>query len=140
MYILYNYNKFRYFITIKSLSTYQAQYTKKLAKFNFKIKYKLSKLNPANILLQGLNYAKGFKNSSKRMIFNAILPILQQKLWVIGLVGGPSITTLMPRVVYLQYINNFYKSSTSKLEYPAIFNKTLTNLIVLNLKKTPQPR
>ena len=80
MRMLYNYNNFKYFITTKSLSTYQAWYTEELAKFNFKIKYKPSKLNPANILFWRLDYTKGFKNSSKRIILNAILPILQQKL------------------------------------------------------------
>jgi len=48
--VLYNYNNYRYFITTKSLSTCLAQYAKELAKFNFKIKYKLSKTNSANIL------------------------------------------------------------------------------------------
>ena len=92
--MLYNYNNFKYFITIKSLSTYQAWYTKKLTKFNFKIKYKLSKANSANILSQHLDYAKGFKDNSKRTVFNAILPILQQKLQVKGLMSGPSVITL----------------------------------------------
>ena len=77
MYILCNCNNFKYFITTKSLSAYQAQYTKELAKFNFKIKYKLGKVNPVNILFQNLDYAKGFKNSSKRIILNTILPTLQ---------------------------------------------------------------
>ena len=76
MHVLCNYNNFKYFITIKSLSTYQAWYTKKLTKFNFKIKYKLGKANPTNILFQYLDYVKGFKNSSKKMVFNTILPIL----------------------------------------------------------------
>ena len=87
--MLYNYNNFKYFITTKSLFIYQAQYIKKLVKFNFKIKYKLSKANSANVLFQYLNYIKGFKDGSKRIIFNAMLPILQQKLQVIGFVGGP---------------------------------------------------
>ena len=76
MRVLYNYNNFRYFIITKSLSTYQAWYTKKLTKFNFKIKYKLSKVNRTNILSWRLDYVKGFKDSSKRTIFNIILPIL----------------------------------------------------------------
>ena len=80
-------------MTTKSLSARQAQYTKELAKFNFEIKYKPSKLNPANIVSQRLDYAKGFKDGSKRTILNAILPILQQKLRVIGFIGGPSTTT-----------------------------------------------
>ena len=96
IYMLYNYNNFKYFITIKSLSTYQVWYAKELAKFDFKIKYKLGKANPANVLSWRLDYAKGFKNGSKRTVFNAILPILQQKLQVIGLVGGPSVTILKP--------------------------------------------
>ena len=50
IYIFYNHNNFRYFITTKSLSTHQAWYTKELIKFNFKIKYKPSKLNLVNIL------------------------------------------------------------------------------------------
>ena len=50
MRVFYNYNNFKYFITTKSLSTYQVRYIKELAKFNFKIKYKLGKVNPANIL------------------------------------------------------------------------------------------
>ena len=49
-YILYNYNNFKYFITTKSLFACQAQYIKKLAKFNFEIKYKPSKLNFVNTL------------------------------------------------------------------------------------------
>ena len=80
MYIMrmfYNYNNLKYFITTKSLFTYLAQYTKKLARFNFKIKYKPSKLNPINILFWRLDYIKGFKNSSKRIILNTILLILQ---------------------------------------------------------------
>ena len=48
--VLYDYNNFKYFITIKILSACQAKYAKKLAKFNFKIKYKLGKANPVNIL------------------------------------------------------------------------------------------
>ena len=94
IYILYNYNNFRYFITTKSLSARQAWYTKELAKFNFKIEYKLGKANPANTLFWRLDYAKGFKNSNKRIVLNTILPILQQKLQVIGLIGGPSTTIL----------------------------------------------
>ena len=80
-------------MTIKSLFTCQAQYAKELAKFDFKIEYKLGKANSANILFWCLDYAKGFKNGSKRTVLNAILPTLQQKLWVMGLVGGPSTTT-----------------------------------------------
>ena len=91
--VLCDHNNLRYFITTKSLSTRQAQYAKKLAKFNFKIKYKPGKANPANILSWRLNYAKGFKNSSKRTVLNTILPTLQEKLRVIGLIGGPSATT-----------------------------------------------
>jgi len=49
---------------------------KKLAKFNFKIKYKLGKTNPTNILSRRLDYTKGFKDNNKRTILNAILPIL----------------------------------------------------------------
>ena len=75
--MLCDYNNLRYFITIKSLSTRQAQYIKELAKFNFKIKYKPNKLNPTNILSWHLDYAKGFKNSNKRIILNTILPTLQ---------------------------------------------------------------
>ena len=92
--ILCDYNNLRYFITTKSLSTHQAQYAEELAKFNFKIKYKLDKANPANILFWRLDYAKGFKDSSKKTVLNAILPTLQQKLRVIGLIGSPSTTTL----------------------------------------------
>jgi hypothetical protein len=99
--ILYNYNNLRYFMTTKSLSARQAQYTEELAKFNFKIEYKPSKSNPANALFWHLDYAKGFKDGSKRIILNAILPTLQQKLWVIGLVGGPSATILTPQVACL---------------------------------------
>ena len=75
--VLCDYNNLRYFITTKSLSARQAQYTEELAKFNFKIKYKLSKANPADALFQCLDYAKGFKDSSKRTVLNAILPTLQ---------------------------------------------------------------
>jgi hypothetical protein len=48
--VLCDYNNLKYFITTKSLSTRQARYTKELAKFDFKIKYKLGKVNPTNIL------------------------------------------------------------------------------------------
>ena len=135
IYVLCNYNNFRYFITIKSLSTHQAQYIKELAKFNFKIEYKPSKLNPANILFQHLDYAKGFKDSNKRIIFNAILPTLQQKLWVMGLVGGSSTTILIPRVACLQYISDPHEPNTSGLKCFIIFNNTLTDLIVLDFKE-----
>ena len=67
-------------MTTKSLFIYQAWYAKELARFNFKIEYKPNKLNPVNVLFWYLDYTKGFKNSSKRTILNAILPILQQKL------------------------------------------------------------
>ena len=137
IYIFCDYNNLKYFITTKSLSTYQAQYAKKLAKFNFEIKYKPSKLNPANVLFQYLDYAKGFKNSSKRIILNAILPILQQKLQIMGLVGGPSATILILQVVYLQYISNPCELSISGLECFAILNNTLIDLIVLDPKKDP---
>ena len=50
MCVLCDYNNFKYFITIKSLSTRQAWYAKELAKFNFKIEYKLGKANSVNIL------------------------------------------------------------------------------------------
>ena len=90
MYILCNYNNFRYFITTKSLFIRQAWYAKELTKFNFKIEYKLNKVNPTNVLFWRLNYAKGFKNGSKRIVFNTILLTLQQKLWVMGLIGGPN--------------------------------------------------
>ena len=63
--MLCDYNNFKYFITTKSLSAYQAWYIKKLVKFNFEIEYKPNKLNSANILFQYLDYAKGFKNSNK---------------------------------------------------------------------------
>ena len=135
IHILCNYNNLKYFITTKSLSTYQTQYTKELARFNFKIKYKPSKLNLTNILFQRLDYAKGFKNSSKRTILNTILPTLQQKLRVIGLIKGPSTTILTLQVVCLQYISDSCKSSTSGLEYFTIFNNTLTNLMVLNFRE-----
>ena len=75
--MLYNYNNFRYFITTKSLSAYQAQYAKELAKFDFEIKYKPGKVNPTNILFWRPDYAKGFKDSSKRIVLNAMLPTLQ---------------------------------------------------------------
>ena len=51
------------------------------------------------------------------------IPILYQKFQVIGLVGDPSITILKP--------------SANGLEYPTILIKTLTSLIVLNLRKDP---
>ena len=137
IYVFCNHNNLRYFMTIKSLSTCQAQYAKELARFNFKIEYKLSKLNPTNILFWCLDYAKGFKDSSKRIILNAILPTLQQKLRVMGLIGGPSTTILILRVACLQYISDSYKPSTSKLKCPAIFNDTLINLIVLNFREDP---
>ena len=136
--MLYNYNNLRYFITTKSLSTYQAQYAKELAKFNFKIKYKLGKVNPANILSRRLDYAKGFKDSSKRIVLNAILPILQQKLRVIGLVGGPSATILYQRAAYVQYTSDPCKLGAGRLERPTILSKTtLTGLIALNPREDP---
>jgi hypothetical protein len=135
--ILYNHNNLRYFMTTKSLSACQAQYAKELAKFDFKIEYKPSKSNPTNTLSWRPNYAKGFKDGSKRTILNTILPILQQKLRVIGLMGGPSTTTLTLQVVCLQYISNPHKPNTSRLEYPAILNKTLTDLMALNPREDP---
>ena len=51
--------------------------------------------------------------------------------------GGPSTTIPTPRVACLQYASDPYKLSTSRLKCPAIFNKTLTNLIALNPKKDP---
>ena len=138
MRVLYNYNNLRYFITTKSLSTYQAQYVKELAKFNFKIKYKLGKANPANILFQRLDYTKGFKDSSKRTVLNAMLSILQQKLQVIGLIGGPSATIPHQRVACVQYISNPYKLGASGLKRPAILSKTtLTSLMALNPREDP---
>ena len=71
-----DYNNLRYFITTKSLFTHQAWYAEELAKFNFEIEYKLGKVNPANILFWRLDYAKGFKDGSKRTVFNTILLIL----------------------------------------------------------------
>ena len=122
-------------MTTKSLSAHQAQYAKELARFNFKIKYKPGKLNPINTLFWRLDYAKGFKNSSKKTILNIILPILQQKLQVMGLIGGLSTTTLIPQVACLQYVSDSCKPSASGLECSVIFNNTLINLIVLNLRK-----
>ena len=66
-----------------------------------------------------------------------MLPILQQKLQVMGLIEGLSIIILTPQVVYLQYISNPYKPNISRLECPAILNNILTNLIVLDPKKNP---
>ena len=136
--VLYDYNNLRYFITTKSLSTCQAQYAKKLAKFNFKIKYKLGKANPANTLSRRPNYAKGFKDSSKRTVLNAILPILQQKLRVISLVGGPSATIPNQRVAYIQYISDPCEYGAGGLGCPTILFKTsLTGLIAFNLREDP---
>ena len=136
--VLYNYNNLRYFITTKSLSTRQARYAKELAKFNFKIKYKLGKVNPANILSQRLDYAKGFKDSSKRIVLDAMLPILQQKLRVIGLMGGPGTTIPHQRVAYVQHISDPRELGAGRLERPAILSKTtLTGLIALNPRKDP---
>jgi len=44
--------------------------------FNFKIKYKLGENNPANKLLQRLDYTKGFKTGEGKQIINILLPIL----------------------------------------------------------------
>ena len=133
MRVICDYNNLRYFITTKSLSTCQAQYAKELAKFNFKIKYKLGKVDPANILSQCLDYTKGIKDTSKRIVLNTILPILQQKLQVRGLVGGPGATILYQRVVYIQYTSDPRELGAGGLEHPAILSKTtLTSLIALN--------
>ena len=138
IHVLYNHNNLRYFITTKSLSTRQAQYAKELAKFNFKIKYKPGKVNPTNTLSQRPDYAKGFKNSSKRTVLNAILPTLQQKLRVIGLIGGPNTTTLNQQVACIQYASNPHKYNTSRPKCPAILSKTsLISLIAFNPKKDP---
>ena len=54
-----------------------------------------------------------------------------------GLVEGPSTTTLILRVACLQYISDLHKPGASGPEYPTIFNKTLTDLIALDPKKNP---
>ena len=80
-------------MTTKNLFVYQARYAKELAKFDFEIEYKPGKANPANVLFQRPNYAKGFKDGSKRTVLNAILLTLQQKLQVMGFMGGPGAIT-----------------------------------------------
>ena len=138
MRVLCDYNNLRYFITIKSLSARQAWYTKKLAKFNFKIKYKLGKVNPTNILSWRPDYTKGFKDSSKRTVLNTILPILQQKLRVMGLVGGPSATTPNQRVACMQHASDPREHGAGGLGCPAILSKTsLTGLMAFNPKEDP---
>ena len=133
MHVFYNYNNLRNFLTIKSLSTHQAQYIKELAKFDFKIKYKLGKVNFANTLFWRLDYAKGFKDGSKRTVLNAILPILQQKLRVIGLVGGPSTTIPNQQVAYMQHVSDPREYSAGGLRCPTIFFKTsLIGLMAFN--------
>ena len=52
-----------------------------------------------------------------------------------GLIKGPSTTILILQVVYLQYVSNPYKPSTSGPEYFIILNNTLTDLIVLDPKE-----
>ena len=54
-----------------------------------------------------------------------------------GLVGGPSATILTPRVVCLQYTSDPHELGANRLECPAILNKTLTDLIVLNPREDP---
>ena len=138
MCVFYNYNNLRYFITTKSLSTCQAQYTEELAKFDFKIEYKLGKVNPANILSWRLNYAKGFKDGSKRTVLNAILPTLQQKLRVMGLIGSPNTTILNQQVACVQYASNPHEYNISRLRCPAIlFETSSIGLMAFDFRENP---
>ena len=54
-----------------------------------------------------------------------------------GFVGGPNTIILILQVACLQYISDPYKPGISRLKCPAILNKTLTDLIILNPKKDP---
>ena len=54
-----------------------------------------------------------------------------------GLIENSNITILILQVIYLQYISDPYKPSTSGLKCPVIFNNILTNLIVLNPREDP---
>ena len=71
--MLSNYNNLHYFITIKKLLQKQARWAKDLAKYNFKIKYKLRPKNLANSLLRRPNYRKGFLIREGKAIRNTIL-------------------------------------------------------------------
>jgi len=67
-----------------------------------------------------------------------MLPILQQKLRVIGLVGGPSATTLNQQVVCMQYASNPCKYGAGELGCPAILSKTSsTGLMAFNPREDP---
>jgi len=67
-----------------------------------------------------------------------MLPILQQKLQVIGLVGGPSATTPNQRVACVQYASDPREHGAGGLGCPTILSKTsLTGLMAFNPREDP---
>jgi hypothetical protein len=71
--VLSNYNNLQYFITTKELSPKQAYWAKELARFDFKIKYKLGQDNLADRPSQQPNYAKGIFVREQQALRDAML-------------------------------------------------------------------
>ena len=98
----------------------------------------LGKVNPANTLFRRPDYAKGFKDGSKRTVLNAILPTLQQKLRVMGLVGGPGATTLNQRVACIQHASDPREHGAGGPKCPTIlFETSSIGLMVLDPRENP---
>ena len=125
-------------MTTKSLSARQARYAEELAKFDFEIKYKPGKANPADALSRRPDYAKGFKDGSKRTVLNAMLPTLQQKLRVMGLVGGPGATTPNQQVACVQHASDPREHGAGGPRCPAILSETSSiGLIAFDPRENP---
>ncbi len=62
--VITNHNNLRYFMMMKKLNVWQMHWAKKLAAFDFHIKYRRDKLNSANASLRKLNIMK--LNDSKK--------------------------------------------------------------------------
>jgi hypothetical protein len=54
--VLTDYNNLRYFMTTKDLNVRQTRWAKKLARFDFVIKYRPGKKNPIDLLSRQLDY------------------------------------------------------------------------------------
>jgi hypothetical protein len=51
-------------------------------RFDFKIEYKPGPENPADSLSRRPNYSKGLKLGEQQLVQDAMLPTLQNKLWM----------------------------------------------------------
>ncbi len=96
--VLCDHNNLKYFMTTKALTSRQARWAELLAEFDFEIEYKPGDSNPADAPSRRPDYASGFKQETKRVANDTMLPTLQNKLRVWN--GPPSVVKAVLQAAY----------------------------------------